>query len=129
MAPSEWFRTHPPVPIVTNCPIVTLQVDRDLLRQRIALRTQKMVDSGLIDEVAALEQRYGRIPNSMKAIGIIEVLEYLDAKISKDEMIERISTHTAQLAKRQQTFNTHQFELRANGSVQELLSIAQNILE
>jgi tRNA dimethylallyltransferase len=129
MAPSEWFRTHPPVPIVTNCPIVNLHVDRDLLRQRIAIRTQKMVNSGLIDEVAALERHYGRIPNSMKAIGIVEVLEYLDAKISKDEMIEQITTHTGQLAKRQQTFNTHQFELSANGSVQELLPIAQNILE
>jgi tRNA dimethylallyltransferase len=129
MAPSEWFRMHPPVPIVTNCPIVNLQVDRDLLRQRITLRTQKMVDSGLINEVAALEQRYGRVPNSMKAIGIVEVLEYLDAKVSKDEMIERISTHTAQLAKRQQTFNTHQFELTTSGDHEELSISAKNFLK
>lgn len=129
MAPSEWFRMHPPVPIVTNCPIVNLQVDRDLLRQRIALRTQKMVDSGLIDEVAGLEQRYGRIPNSMKAIGIVEVLEYLDAKVSKDELIERISTHTAQLAKRQQTFNAHQFVLTESGNREELSITAKKILE
>jgi tRNA dimethylallyltransferase len=45
----------------------------------------------------------------MNSIGIVEVLEYLDGKVSKDQMIENISTHTAQLAKRQQTFNRTQF--------------------
>lgn len=128
IAPSEWFHAHPPQPIITECPVLNLQVDRDVLRERIALRTEKMVNSGLIDEVAELERVYGRIPNSMKAIGVIEVLEYLDGKMSKKEMTSLISTHTAQLAKRQQTFNAHQFALSANGSVQEILSIAQNIL-
>lgn len=46
----------------------------------------------------------------MQAIGIVEVLEYLDAKITKEVMIERIITHTRQLAKRQQTFNKGQFK-------------------
>lgn len=129
IAPSEWFHAHPPQPIITECPVFNLQVDRDVLRERIALRTEKMVNAGLIDEVAELERVYGRIPNSMKAIGIIEVLEYLDGKITKDEMISLISTHTAQLAKRQQTFNAHQFELSASGSADELKRIAKRILE
>lgn len=129
MAPSEWFRAHPPIPILSDCPVLNLQVERELLRKRIALRTQKMASNGLIDEVAALEQHYGRIPNSMKAIGIIEVLEYLDAKISKDEMIERITIHTAQLAKRQQTFNAHQFNLVASGGADTLYESAKSILK
>jgi tRNA dimethylallyltransferase len=45
----------------------------------------------------------------MKAIGIVEVLDFLDAKIEKEEMLQLIATHTAQLAKRQQTFNRTQF--------------------
>lgn len=129
IAPSEWFHAHPPQPIITECPVLNLQVDRDILRERIALRTEKMVYAGLIDEVAELERVYGRIPNSMKAIGIIEVLEYLDGKITKDEMISLISTHTAQLAKRQQTFNAHQFELSASGSADVLYKAASAILK
>lgn len=128
-APSDWFRAHPPSPIITDCPILHLDIERSLLRERIALRTQKMIATGLIDEVAELERQYGRAPNSMKAIGIIEALDYLDGKITKTEMTELITTHTAQLAKRQQTFNTHQFTLTANGSANELETIAETILK
>lgn len=126
--PSEWFAHHPPRPVITNCPVLELKIERGVLRERIALRTEKMIQSGLIDEVAELERRYGRGPNSMKAIGIIEVLEYLDGKISKAELIERITTHTAQLAKRQQTFNAHQFTLAASGDAKHLNETAAEIL-
>lgn len=129
VAPSEWFRNNPPKPTITKCPILNLHVDRDILRQRISMRTQKMADSGLIDEVAELERLYGRSPNSMKAIGIIETLEYLDAKVTKSELIEHIATHTAQLAKRQQTFNAHQFELSASGTADELYKAAIALLK
>ncbi|MHC3994878.1 tRNA (adenosine(37)-N6)-dimethylallyltransferase MiaA [Thiomicrolovo sp. ZZH C-3] len=112
MPPSEWFAAHPPKPILTDAPLFAIDVPRDLLRERITLRTHKMIASGLIDEVARLEQQYGRTPNPMKAIGIIEVLEFLDGKISKAEMTQQIITHTAQLAKRQQTFNRNQFALQ-----------------
>ncbi len=126
--PSQWFKAHPPKPIIAHCPILNINMDRSILRERIALRTQKMVDSGLIDEVAQLERLYGRAPNSMKAIGIIETLEFLDGRIDKKTLIEEITTHTAQLAKRQQTFNTNQFQLTANGSVSTLRDIATAIL-
>ena len=129
IAPSEWFRANPPIPIITECPVFNLQIDRDVLVARIAHRSEKMVRSGLIDEVAELERLYGRAPNSMGAIGIIEVLEYLDGKITKEEMTSLISTHTAQLAKRQQTFNTNQFDLGSSGTVDQLYKAASTILE
>lgn len=126
--PSEWFRLNPPSPVIRECPVLDLNLERDLLRSRIALRTQKMVDSGLIDEVAELERNFGRHPHSMKAIGIIETLEFLDGKISKKTLIEKIATHTAQLAKRQQTFNLHQFSLDASGSSDHLQKISDSLL-
>ncbi len=125
--PSEWFRAHPSKPIIADCPVLEIKIDRALLRERIALRTQKMVQSGIINEVAELERLYGRAPNSMKAIGIIETLEFLDGKITKEELVDAITTHTAQLAKRQQTFNAHQFDLNGSGSVDELREKAQEI--
>jgi len=127
--PSQWFAMHPPVPIIHECPILNIDIDRTALRQRISLRTQLMLEAGLIDEVAQCEQRYGRLPNSMKAIGMIETLDYLDGKCTKEELIELISTHTAQLAKRQQTFNLNQFALTANKTVEQLASIGRALLQ
>lgn len=127
--PSQWFATHPPKPIITHCPILSLTMERQLLRERIALRTTKMAKSGLIDEVAQLEHLYGRSPNSMKAIGIIETLDFLDGKISLDQLIALITTHTAQLAKRQQTFNTHQFLSAHTGSAEALYDLGNELLK
>jgi tRNA dimethylallyltransferase len=129
LAPSRWFDIHPPQPIITDCPVIEIKIDRPLLRERIALRTRNMITSGLVDEVAELERIYRRTPNSMKAIGIIEVLEYLDGKIALSEMEALIATHTAQLAKRQQTFNAHQFNLIGTGSVDALLPLAEKLLQ
>lgn len=109
MTPSAWFLAHPPKPIITDLKIYNIDVDREILRDRITKRTDKMLQAGIIDEVAYLEHRYTRAPNCMKSIGISEVLEYLDGTLNKKKMLEMISTHTAQLAKRQQTFNRTQF--------------------
>ncbi|MDD5372483.1 MAG: tRNA (adenosine(37)-N6)-dimethylallyltransferase MiaA [Sulfurimonas sp.] len=123
LTPSEWFRQNPPKPVIENLPIYNIEVEREVLRERIKKRTQKMYEGGLIDEICRLEQRYTRLPHSMSSIGIIEVLEYLDGKVTKDEMCENISTHTAQLAKRQQTFNRTQFEGVISAPLEELEEI------
>lgn len=120
LTPSEWFRQNPPKQIIKDIDIYNIDVDRKILRERISKRTNKMLDLGLIDEVCTLEQKYTRVPHSMSSIGIIEVLEYLDGKVSKEEMIENISTHTAQLAKRQQTFNRTQFKDIVSAPLEEL---------
>ncbi len=120
---SEWFRANPPKPVIVNLDIYNIEVSREVLRQRIKKRTLKMVELGLIDEVCRLEQKYTRLPHSMNSIGIVEVLEYLDGKVSLEKMIENISTHTAQLAKKQQTFNRTQFENTINAPLEELEDI------
>ena len=56
----------------------------------------------------------------MGAIGIVEVLDYLDGRVTQEEMLQNISTHTAQLAKRQQTFNRTQFKNITTASLEEL---------
>ena len=123
LSPSKWFELHPPKPTIENLDIYNIDVARDILRQRISKRTTKMLDLGLIDEVCFLERKYTRLPHSMRSIGIIEVLEYLDGEVSKEEMLENISTHTAQLAKRQQTFNKTQFENIINAPLEKLEEI------
>jgi tRNA dimethylallyltransferase len=129
MTPTEWFASNPPHPIIEDLDIYNIDVDRDLLKKRIDIRTQKMLAMGIIDEVSFLEQKYTREPNSMKSIGIVEVLEYLDGYVSKKSMLDNISTHTAQLAKRQQTFNRTQFEKLTTAPLLELEKIIQKDLE
>ena len=123
IAPSKWFFQNPPVPTIDKLSIYNIEVDRDVLRKRISKRTNIMFECGLIDEVSYLEQKYTRTPNSMSSIGIIEVLQYLDGKVSKNKMLENISIHTAQLAKRQQTFNRTQFKDITHAPLEELEEI------
>lgn len=96
-------------PLIADLPLFEIETDREHLRNRIKERTKVMLAQGLVDEVQALEKRYGRAPSCMKAIGIKEVLVYLDGGCSYEAMEEAIATHTAQLAKRQRTFNKTQF--------------------
>lgn len=124
LTPTQYFIQYPPRPTVTEpLPIYQIAIDREKLRERIALRTQIMVNDGLIDEICMLERKYTRAPNCMKSIGIKETLAYLDGRYDKKMLIEKITTNTARLAKRQTTFNNSQFENVIKGSVKELEDI------
>ena len=120
LSPSIWFRSNPPQSIAKEIALYEIAVERDALRKRIAQRTKKMLQNGLIDEVCFLERKYTREPNPMKAIGIVETLAYLDGKITKEELETQITVHTAQLAKRQQTFNKSQFDTLCSKPLEEL---------
>jgi tRNA dimethylallyltransferase len=109
LTPSQFFSQNKPEPIIKDLKIFQIDTEVELLRKRVNLRTKQMIKDGIIDEVIFLEKKYTREPNCMKSIGIIEVLEYLDGKIDKQQLEELITIHTAQLAKRQRTFNKSQF--------------------
>jgi tRNA dimethylallyltransferase len=79
-----------------------------------------MLQSGLIDEICRLEEKYTRTPHCMKAIGIKETLDYLDGRYDKVTLQEKITTNTARLAKRQMTFNRSQFHNVTRGSLKEI---------
>ncbi len=121
LTPTKYFRLNPPKPTITEpLDIYEIVVDRDILRDRIRKRTQKMLDDGLVDEIAYLERKYTKYPNSMKAIGVKEVLDYFDGIYNKIELKEKIVINTARLAKRQRTFNSSQFPNRISMSLEEL---------
>jgi len=119
--PSQYFADNPPKPIIKNCKIYEIAVDRNRLRERIKLRTKKMFKMGLIDEVAFLEAKYrDRTLTPLKAIGIKEVLDYFNAIYNKNELYEKIVVNTSRLAKRQQTFNKTQFLEKVSLPLEEL---------
>ncbi len=118
--PSQFFEDNQREPIVKNLELFEIGIDKELLKDRITLRTQIMLDEGLIDEVFFLENKYTRAPNPMKSIGISETLSFLDGDLNIDELKEKIITNTARLAKRQKTFNASQFKEHFRGSVNEI---------
>lgn len=127
LSPSEYFLKYPKKPFVEDLPIFEITWDVEALRKRIVLRTQQMIQQGLIDEVVFLEKKYSRLPNCMGSIGIIETLEYLDGKISRKQLEEKIIINTSQLAKRQRTFNKSQF---GNKQIKNILnSLNSDILK
>jgi len=121
--PSKFFEQHQKESIIQDIELYEIEVEKELLRERISKRTQMMLDDGLIDEVFYLENKYTRAPNPMKAIGIKETLAYFDGKFNLAELKEKIMTNTAKLAKRQRTFNATQFEVHTKARVKELHEI------
>jgi len=121
--PSSYFEQNPPNPIINDIQLYEIMWGVEDLRKRISQRTQNMINDGIIDEVIYLEKKYTRKPNCMNTIGISETLEHLDGKISKDTLIEKITTNTTRLAKRQRTFNKGQFK----NILQHDLKTLQNI--
>lgn len=112
---SEYFQNEKKEPVLHDIALFEVDMDRTLLKTRIAQRTSIMIKKGLIDEVVALEKSYTREPNAMRAIGIKETLEFLDGFLNKEELQEHIVTNTARLAKRQRTFNKTQFDPHTKG--------------
>lgn len=80
--------------------------DRKVLHQRIQQRFITMLESGFIEEVAALRARgdlHLDMP-SMRCVGYRQVWQYLDGDFDYQTMIEKGVAATRQLAKRQLTW-------------------------
>ena len=77
---------------------------REKLYERINLRVDIMIDQGLVDEVKFILNKYEKFPTAMQGLGYKEVVEYLEGKISYEEMIEKIKLETRHFAKRQLTW-------------------------
>lgn len=86
--------------------VVIAPVDREELRTRIAQRFARMLERGLLDEVAALYRRgdLGLDKPSIRAVGYRQVWEYLEGRVSYEQMVQRAVIATRQLAKRQLTW-------------------------
>ena len=91
--------------LVYNVEIIGLTMERQMLYNRINLRTQKMFDDGLVDEVQMLlKSGVDRNAQAMLGIGYKETIEYIDGNLTLDETISKISQATRNFAKRQLTW-------------------------
>ena len=83
--------------------IFALTKNREVLYRNINARVDEMIQKGLIREVQTLLAKYGDC-QPMKAIGYKETADYLNGKISKEEMVNLIKQHSRNYAKRQLTY-------------------------
>lgn len=87
-------------------PILTLglQCPMPRLQARITQRTAAMIQSGWIEEVKGLRERYGPDLPLLNTLGYAEISAYLEGRISEAELQPLIVQHTRQFAKRQMTW-------------------------
>ena len=106
--------------------IYALSWDREKLYERINKRVDIMLEQGLIEEVKNVYNKYEKFPTAMQGLGYKEVVEYLEGKTSKEEMIDKIKQETRRYAKRQLTWfrkNKQTIWLDAQDKIQNNINI------
>lgn len=84
--------------------VFAINMDREILYDRINKRVDIMIENGLIEEVQNLLKKYDEFPTAMQGLGYKEVVDYLNGIYTKEEMIEKIKQETRRYAKRQLTW-------------------------
>ena len=104
---AEHSFSHQPYRVLKFAPYYS----RDDLYSRINQRTIQMVNSGLVEEVQGLVDRYSFALKALQTLGYREVLRFLKNEISMQQMIEDIQKYTRQYAKRQLTWFTKESDI------------------
>lgn len=106
--------------------LIILNMNRDKLYNRINVRVDKMISSGLISEVEKLlSLGYKKELQSMQAIGYKEIIMYFNKEITLNEAIEKIKQGSRNYAKRQLTWfrryeNANWIELEDYSSIGDI---------
>ena len=91
---------------------IGLTTDRNILYDRINKRVDVMIENGLIEEAKKIYNTNIRTKAVLTPIGYKELFDYFDNKYSLNETIELIKKRSRRYAKRQYTWNRHQFNLK-----------------
>ena len=81
---------------------IGLELPKDELQKRINTRVDKMMETGLADEVKRLLP-YKHL-NALQTVGYAELFDFFEHKKSWEKAIDEIKIHTRQYAKRQMTW-------------------------
>jgi len=84
---------------------IYIDYPRPKLIERIASRSEQMLEDGAINEVKRfLKLKIKKDNSSNKVIGLAEIKEHLENKLDLKDVIEKITIKTRQYAKRQSTW-------------------------
>ena len=83
--------------------MIGIRWDREVLRERIAVRVRRMVDEGLVEEVRSLlAEPAGLSPTAAQALGYKEMIAHVQGHVSLDDAVAEIVLRTGQFAVRQE---------------------------
>lgn len=113
-------------------PLALMPADRARLHQRIEQRFDLMLDQGFEQEVLALYERQDLTPDlpSIRCVGYRQMWDYIEGRLSYDEMKYRGIVATRQLAKRQLTWlrgwqGVHWLDSEADKLLDSVLKLAE----
>lgn len=109
--------------------IIGLEMDRELLYERINHRVDLMMEKGLLEEARGLWNRGIRGVQSVQAIGYKELYSYFEEKVSLDDAVEMIKKNTRNYAKRQMTYFRNKLKIAWFDAEKETMQIIQEISE
>ena len=109
--------------------VFAINMDRQILYDRINKRVDMMIESGLIQEVEKLLKKYNEFPTAMQGLGYKEVVQYFNKELTKEEMIDKIKQETRRYAKRQLTWFRKNKETAWIDGQEEILNNVKIILE
>ncbi len=95
---------------------IALDLEREILYNRINRRVELMMEAGLLEEVRQLQHLKGY--SAMKTVGYRELFRVLDGELSLDEAVDLIKRNTRKFARKQLTWfrkeNLYQWFTPAN---------------
>ncbi len=83
---------------------VVLDMDRETHSELIAERVEKMFESGWVDEVRGLRERWGDDIRAFGSVGYREILAHVRDRVPLDETLRQIRRSTRIYARRQRTW-------------------------
>jgi tRNA dimethylallyltransferase len=83
---------------------IGLKIDKEALNKKIDQRVEKMIQTGLVEEVKKLSEKYHSQLPAMSGIGYQEIGQYLQSRINLEQAKELIKEHTRQYTRRQMTW-------------------------
>lgn len=106
--PISYFQNQPKhSPFPADYRVIFIQPPRDQLYDRCDRRFHQMIEQGGIEEVRHLMSLHPT-GGVLKAIGVPEIMAYLNGELTRDQMITQALLSTRHYAKRQLTWFRHQ---------------------
>ncbi len=81
-----------------------IQMNREILYDRINKRVDIMMQNGLVKEVQLLCEKYSQYPTAMQGLGYKEVVDFFNGNCTEEEMVDKIKQESRRYAKRQMTW-------------------------
>jgi len=126
---ADWQAEASSQVVKIDCPVFVLDVEREILRERLAVRLQTMMQAGWLDEVRWLAGL--NLPDThpaMRAVGYRQLLDHLKGELSLEKAVSDSITATRRYAKRQVTWFNHQTPDAVHGSAEDLKDNMMEIL-